>query len=610
MKQLFSPFVRSTLLGTIALVAFTCFGWCLAHNKFSSNTWTLPTSYLEGEYADFIGTAAFYKALSDGEITHFGEKSVESLGAPDEANWNQYPTPDEALAFLCQTLVGLFGLFPGYNMSVLVGHIAASVTFFLVARIGFRVHALWAFIGGLAFGLAPYQFAQQPHHLACQYIWYLPFFPLVWTWLASDEDLSLGSRRWWQALAVGFITGLQNPFYSNIFCQLVLIIGGVRSWQMKSLERVKSASLIVAAVAFAFFASNLDTLSFRITNTAEMAGTPIIGQREYRWMDIYGFKLVDLFIPPVTHHSSSLATFGRQHRQASALNDEEGSGYLGILGIGCFLFLIFNATRAILDGRLKDVPVEVWWLLWIVLMFNTGGLNSMLAAFTGFTLFRTAIRYSIVVLVISLLYTARWMTHWQEKSLSSFQEEMLRIVTLTVTSGSLLLVLWDQIPKAPKKERITMISNAVQSDKKFVDAIEAALPKKSENKKPMIFQLPVMEGLPLQGVPASHHLRPFLYSSDLHFSYGATGETLRLQKDLERELFQGAEIEPIRDIIQLSPQNVSDVVEGLRRIGFSAIFINCNAYIDRGKGLRNVLQSLGYNTAVESSAKDFLCIML
>ena len=109
----------------------------------------------------------------------------------------------------------------------------------------------------------------------------------------------------------------------------------------------------------------------------------------------------------------------------------------------------------------------------------------MLAAFTGFTLFRTAIRYSIVVLVISLLYTARWMTHWQEKSLSSFQEEMLRIVTLTVTSGSLLLVLWDQIPKAPTKERITMISNAVQSDKKFVDAIEAALPKKSENKKPM-----------------------------------------------------------------------------------------------------------------------------
>lgn len=572
--------------------------------------WMIPTTYLEGEYADFIGTAAFYKAMSDGEITHFGEKSVESLGAPDEANWNQYPTPDEALALLCQTFVGLFGLFPGYNICVLVGHIAASVAFFLVARIGFRVHTLWSFIGGLAFGLAPYQFAQQPHHIACQYIWYLPFFPLVWTWLASEEDFSFGSRRWWQALAIGFITGLQNPYYSNIFCQLVLLIGGVRSWQMKSLERLKAASLIVAAVAFAFVASNLDTLTFRIANTAEMAGTPIIGQREYRWMDIYGFKLVDLFIPPVTHHSSSLATFGRQHRQASALNDEEGSGYLGILGIGCFLFLIFNATRAILDGRLKDVPVEVWWLLWIVLMFNTGGLNSMLAAFTGFTLFRTAIRYSIVVLVISLLYTARWMTNWQEKSLSLFQEEIVRIITLTAACGSVLLVMWDQIPTTPTQERTAMISSAVHSDKNFVDAIEAALPQQRDNKKSMIFQLPVMEGLPLQGVPASHHLRPFLYSSDLHFSYGATGETLRFQKEIERKLFQGAEIEPLRETIQLSPKNVIEGIEKLRQLGFSAVFINCNAYIDRGEGLRDVFQSLGYNKSVESSAKDLLCIIL
>jgi hypothetical protein len=68
-------------------------------------------------------------------------------------------------------------------------------------------------------------------------------------------------------------------------------------------------------------------------------------------MDIYGFKLVDLFIPPITHHSTSLAKFGLEHRQASVLNDEEGSGYLGLLGIGCLLFLVGTAVRAMVEGR-------------------------------------------------------------------------------------------------------------------------------------------------------------------------------------------------------------------------------------------------------------------
>ena len=55
----------------------------------------------------------------------------------------------------------------------------------------------FAFLGGLAFGLAPYQFAQQPHHLSCQYVWYLPFFPLVWKWLADGEKLTFRSKRFW-----------------------------------------------------------------------------------------------------------------------------------------------------------------------------------------------------------------------------------------------------------------------------------------------------------------------------------------------------------------------------------------------------------------------------
>ena len=171
--------------------------------------------------------------MSRGDYLPFSWKPAPALGAPGEARWDLVPSPEEALTGFFALLIRTFGLFPGFNLGILIGHVAAAITFYLVARRGFGVGMPWAFVGGLAFGLAPYQFAQQPHHIGCQYIWYLPLFPLVWKWIATGEDLSFGSRRFWQAMAIGFVTGLQNPYYSNIFCQLVLVCGAVRAWQLR-----------------------------------------------------------------------------------------------------------------------------------------------------------------------------------------------------------------------------------------------------------------------------------------------------------------------------------------------------------------------------------------
>jgi phosphoglycerol transferase len=593
-----------------ALVLMIVTAWCLTRGKLSPEAWSLPTAYLDATYTDFIGAAAWLKCLAAGDSLPFGWKPAPDLAAPATGNWDSFPSPEELLTGFFALLIRSCGLFPGFNLGILIGHVVAAATFYLVARQGFGIGTLWAFVGGLAFGLAPYQFAQQPHHIGCQYIWYLPFFPLVWKWIATGDDLSFGSRRFWQALALGFITGLQNPYYSNIFCQLVLVCGAVRAWQLRSWLAFKPAAMVIAAVALAFVISNLDTFTYRMAHAAAMGDAPLVAQREYKWMDIYGFKLVDLFIPPITHHSAALARFGLQHRQASVLNDEEGSGYLGLLGIGCLLFLVGTAVKAMVDGRAKDVPIEAWWVLWIVIMFTTGGLNAIIAAFTGFTLFRTAIRYSIVVLLLSLLYAAQRMTGWHEKAAGQMMPETLRIATLTAAIGGSLLVLWDQLPRTPTPQQVAAIADAVNSDRAFTAAMEAALPPAADGTKAMVFQLPVMEGLPLAGIPASHHYRPYLYSTQLHYSHGASGKTLEWQKSVQQLMFQGAALDQKQQHIQLAEANVSTSIEELKRKGFAAIYVNRNGFPDRGAGLQQMLAKLGYTSVLDSPAGDLMAVVL
>ncbi len=589
------------------LVLLICTAWCIANGKWGPTDWRYPTTYVDPVYGDFLGACGPVKARSEGHLTPFAWKTVPELAAPDGASWNVSPTPDEPLFVLFGALAWAFGLFSGFNLGVLLGHVAAAVTFYIVARAWLAATPMWAFVMAFAFGLAPYLFAESPHHVACEYVWHLPLFPLVWAWVAVDTGLQWRSRRFWQACAVAFVTGLQNPYYTYIFCQITLLGGAACAWRTRSWRAFAPAIAVVSVAAAAFFLGELDTLTYRLAHPAEVSG-PLVAQRDYRWMDIYGFKVIDMFIPSFAHHSDTLAAFGLAHRQASVLNDEEGCAYLGLLGIGCLLWLVGSTTRAIVDGKLSAVPIQAWWVLWIVLFFNTGGLNSMVAAFTGFTLFRTGTRYSVVVLVVVLLWAARSLSDWQRGAATRYPADILKIGTLTAAIAACMLVLWDQVPRGPTAEKTALIRTLVESDRQFVGKLESTLPEEAR-----IFQLPVMDGTPLPGMPASDHYRPYLYGEDLHWSHGAQPgtKTLQWQQAVQQRLVDGAAIDQQAQQVRFNIDNVRQAVDELRAKGFAAIYVNRNGFPDRGKGLFDALLELGYDTPpIYSPAGDLACVVL
>ena len=152
----------------MVILGVTILAWCTANDMWSMAAWSLPTIYLDPVYSDFIGTCSYLKAMATGDFLPFGWKLLPDIGAPQGANWTTIPTPDELLLGFFGLLAKIFGLFTGFNIGVLLGHLTAATAFYFVARTEGASNP-WAGVGALAFGLAPYLFAESPHHVNCLY---------------------------------------------------------------------------------------------------------------------------------------------------------------------------------------------------------------------------------------------------------------------------------------------------------------------------------------------------------------------------------------------------------------------------------------------------------
>ncbi|MEN6405409.1 MAG: hypothetical protein ABFC77_02950 [Thermoguttaceae bacterium] len=571
-----------------SLLVLIALAWCAAGDLWTPAAWQRPARYIESdEYNDVLSTYATMKAVAEGDYLPLAWKNISALGAPHTANWNDWPSIEELPMFFFGMLGKAFGLFAGLHLSLLLGHVLAALTFYLVARCS-DCNRTWSLVGGWAYGLAPFLFAQSPHHITVAYAWHIPLFLLVWRWVATEPGLAPRTPRFWWAVGIGFLAGLQNVYYTNILCQLTLLGALALFYRNRSWRALFSAGAVVAAAAFAFTLMNLDTWTYRLEygpNTRAVV-------REPKWLEIYGLKLVDLVVPPMTHRGQSFADFATTHHNASRLDEtvfytDEGS-YLGIVGLASLTLLAAASVLAVLRRRANDVPREAWQALWIVLFFLSGGLNPIVGSL-GFTLFRSGCRYSVVLLAIALLYAAQRLSGWETRLVTQSPNHRARWFFGAAAAASALLIFWDQTPRPPTPATVATITQQVESDRKFVAAMENALPRGA-----MVFQLPIMEypESPMSHMPPYDHFRPYLYSKTLRFSFGSVKGRDKWQQELDA----------------MTP---SQRIEKIKSLGFSAIYLNRNAFSDRGNILEDLLKRLGYERPpIQSERGDLACFVL
>jgi phosphoglycerol transferase len=536
--------------------------------------WQMPTTYA-GPYAgrdqsDILVYAAFVRAARDGHFAPFTSKFVPELGAPYEADWNDWPYLEYVPLYLIGVLARAVGIFASLNLALLMWHLFSGLCFYCVARYR-QIDIGWSFTAALAFGLASFIFSQSPDHPMVALCWHVPLFLVIWAWLSDESGIAVNTKRFWFAIAVGFLAGLLNPYYSVTFCQIVLFTAGAMFLRTRKLARLLSGLYVIGATVFAFVLINLNAWLYQ-ARTGQNHGAIV---RQFQWVEIYALKALDLFVPPFTHQWALFRQFA-QWRWSVALLHDEGS-YLGILGAVALVILVVSALFAAIRSNSHRVPAPALQILWIFVFFSTGGLNAIGAAM-GFTYLRAGCRLSVVILAVSLLYAAEWINRRASRSLFS----IAAVVACSV------LIFFDQVPKPLSEEERAVVARAIDSDKKFVAEMEAVLPEGA-----MIFQLPVMDfpESPLRTETSYDHLRPYLYSRHLRFSFGS-------MKGRRREQWQH-DLEKLR---------LPDVIAELKNRGFAGIYVSRPGYSEGLSALEQGLQALGTGDKIESGAGDLFFV--
>ena len=567
--------LRPDLLRGLVLALVATILWCAFYDRWTEASWQTPVTYLSDPVkADVFETVARIKAAGDGHMLPFVYSNVPELGAPHIANWNDIPVPEKPFYCLIGLLSRMIGLFPAANFSLLLAQVLAAISFYAVCRV---LGCSWvlSFAGGLIFAFSRYAFAQGLHHVLLVYYWHVPLCLLVCDWIFRGEGIKWGERRFAFALIVAVVTAVQPVYYTNLFVQFALFGGLLQAWR-HGWKASLPALAIVGTAAATFLLMNSNTLVYSLV----YGGNDGAMIRKYQWLEVYGLKLVDLVVPPPDHPFPPFAEWGAAHLKEVILSPGElpPTGYLGLVGLGALAWLVLASWRRAV-GR-GGLPLEAWLILWIIIYANVGGINGIMGTL-GFQLFRTTTRYSIFILCIALMFAVRQLTRFQ------FRNQIL------VYGATILVVafaLWDQSPPLVTAGELDETAQAVASDRTFTEKMEQRLPANA-----MVFQIPVMDfpESPVAGVGASDHFRPYLYSTQLRFSFGS-------DKGRPEGQWQ-------HNLAQLP---LAEVITQLESFGFAALYVNLNCFTDKGEALVKELKSQGHSDMFESDRGDLLCVML
>ncbi len=546
--------------------------WCLVFERTELAAWTVPVNYS----GDSWFTLATLKAARDGHVAPLLPVEVPELGAPYRADWNDFIRQHKPQLWLAGRLARVVGLFPASNLLLVLAAVLSGWAFYGVARY-FRTRAEWALVGALAFSLSPFFFYRSLPHLTLTFYWPIPLAILAVTWCFARRGLRLGSRRFWAAAAIAALTGLHNIYFAGLLAQFLVLASLVQLWRMQ--RRAALAPLLLLGVLVsAVLADNANMIVHAREHGSGLAGRP----RSYGNLERFALKPIELFLPPAGAGLLPWRSVADSYYQGALYRGEMGSAYLGLVAVASLAWLTVVTARAHVRRPRGFPPAAFLAVVWVLAYSVVGGLNGLVGAL-GFAWFRATSRYSIWIMALVLL--------WAVVRISRWPTLRRRGVSLLAATLAASLAMTDQLRGLVAPGEVQRLRRIVDSDRHFVRSLEAALPAGA-----MLFQVPVMEfpeGPRIRGATDYEHLRPYLFSSNLRFSYGS-------DKGHRREAWQ-------ERVYDLEAEPLADTLE---RLGFAGLLVNRKAYTDGGRDLRERLAARGRPEAWESPDGTFLFIRL
>jgi hypothetical protein len=525
----------------LALVVAAAF--CLVYGQTRIAHWTKPVQYR----GDALFLLAYLKAAAEGQVVPGAAITVPAMNAPFGADWNDYPRPLKVAFFLTGLLARGVGLPAAANLMLLGTHLLAALSLYGVAR-HLRARREWAFAAGLAFGTSPYLLWRSFEHVDLALCWHLPLCVLVLGWCFRRAGLPLRSGRFVVAALVAAVTGLHNPYYGFLFGQLLLLTALAQAVRPQKARHALAPLALLLVMAGAAVLDNLGIFLYQLQEGPSAAAMV----RPYGNVERFALKPIDLLLPAPAHGLGGWGTWVSVYWGGRLYRGEGGAAYLGLIGIAGLAWLTLASVRPVLRGERARLPAAAAAAAWTQAFSMVGGVNGLLGVFELRWL-RGTNRFSVFLLTLGLLYLATRMSRLA----------LPRWGRLAGAASLGALALADHLhggAQVVAHERVQF-----ESDRLFVAGLEAVLPEGA-----MLFQYPPIdfpEGRPVGRTGEYDHLRPYLFSTRLRWSFGA-------DKGRPREEWQ-------RRAAELPPAQLANRLEAG---GFSGIVVHRGAFPDQGAG--------------------------
>ena len=488
------------------------------------------------------------------------------VGAPFGQNAGWYPS-GETVHFLALHLIGLFSDSP-FTVSAVyffVGFPLAALTMYWLMRQA-GIGRLGSVVGGVLFSVVPGH-QEKFGHLWLSSYWVVPLG--VWVVLRAATDTPVlarraaGGSRWptIRSVLVVLALGLSGVYYIAFTLILLAIVLIVR-WAQRGDRRALLVNAGAAAVVASLAVGTLKLLSLRNGQDLVTGTTPayrLPGESER-----YAGKLMDLVLPWHAHRWEPLEFLTLAYNAGTTPTVEKPA--LGIVVLVAVVTLLWVTLTPLFAGSSRTpANLRLWGALTLASLafYTTGGLGSFVALF-GTAQLRTWSRFFLYVALFGLLAVGWWLTRLARR----------RGAHVAVPLGMAVLALGvlDQTNPAAAPD-YRSLRQELASLRQFTATMEDRLESGCS-----VLQLPVIpfpEDGSRHGMADYDHLRPYLASRDLRWSYGAMRGTSRADWQLAL------------------PQDPRRLVDDAAAAGFCAIEVDTAGYANGQDPTAGLATSLG-----------------
>ena len=434
-------------------------------------------------------------------------------------------------------IVKFIALFTGNPF--LVANIFFIMTFMLISTTSFialrqfGVGVLSALLVGVLYAFVPYHFVRNVWHLFLSNYALIPLSIMVALWIAQDkigifyvnakQQYAVRSNKFFFiSLAIAVFAAGNNIYYAYYSCVVfvfVWFLNGLRKGKFFGDQTIE-VGLLCLATFLTLFYLYIPTLFYQLSH----GFNPYLAGRGVAASEVFGLKIIDLFMPVSNHYLDYLANERINLDFQIDAGWERISESLGFISSVGFMFLFvwflgrdFNHENSLISQTIKKLSFSteektiISYLakinVFILLFATVGGLVMFISL--AFPTLRSHARFAIFVSFISLFLVAMIFDKIVEGKI--FGKKIYAQILIIFIS---VLAILDQVGKVSSDTAQSKgLVEKFYSDRDFIAAIENSVPEKS-----MIFVLP-QYGFPEDGYDDYRSVIAYAHSKNLRWSY-------------------------------------------------------------------------------------------